>query len=207
MKANEFTVLVGTRVALVPYDEMHVPKYHEWMQGEELRELTASEPLSLEEEYEMQRKWRVDPDKLTFIILARSKHDGLPSGQQSVPPSDPRLAHLTMVGDVNVFLNGNIDEPDDEFTAELEIMIAEPTYRRGGFAIESLQLMCRYVTGNEFPADGPTLAECLPSTVRPTTLVARIGDTNTPSIRLFEKLGLTIVKNVKVFEEVEMRVR
>lgn len=31
-----------------------IQKYNQWMQSPELRELTASEPLTLEEEYEMQ---------------------------------------------------------------------------------------------------------------------------------------------------------
>ena len=80
MKVNETTVLVGAKVVLVPYRPEHVPvcvcflfqirpenrehtnlfifsvqKYHEWMCNEELRQLTASEPLTLEEEYAMQR--------------------------------------------------------------------------------------------------------------------------------------------------------
>ncbi|XP_075025804.1 alpha/beta-tubulin-N-acetyltransferase 9 isoform X2 [Calonectris borealis] len=63
MKINQNTVLQGQRVTLVPYTSAHVPRYHEWMQSEELQRLTASEPLSLEQEYEMQRSWQDDADK------------------------------------------------------------------------------------------------------------------------------------------------
>jgi hypothetical protein len=77
MKCNINTVifhpLASSNVVLVPYARHHVPvkliaflttsmtaelqlyqRYNEWMQSEELRELTASEPLSLDEEYDMQ---------------------------------------------------------------------------------------------------------------------------------------------------------
>ena len=42
-------------------------RYHRWMRSTELQELTASEPLTLQEEYAMQQSWRDDDD---------SKNDG-----------------------------------------------------------------------------------------------------------------------------------
>lgn len=37
-------------------------RYHEWMKSEELQQLTASEPLTLDEEYKMQKSWFEDDD-------------------------------------------------------------------------------------------------------------------------------------------------
>lgn len=79
---NRNTVIVGSKVTLVPYREEHVEEYHGWMQDETLLQQTASERLTLEEEYENCRSWREDPGKLTFIV---KKGDEL-------------------VGDVNLFL-------------------------------------------------------------------------------------------------------
>ena len=44
----------------MPYSPEHVPIYHSWMESDELREATASERLTLEEEEEMQRSWSAD---------------------------------------------------------------------------------------------------------------------------------------------------
>ncbi|KAJ7481058.1 GNAT domain-containing protein [Mycena galericulata] len=221
MKVNANTVLVGPgKVVLVPYRPEHVPRYHAWMQDAELRELTASEPLTLDEEFEMQRKWQLDEDKLTFIVCARGS-ETLDSGS-SLTPSDPRVSALPMIGDVNIFLHGPpphlrvpdsaLEEEEDQFYAEVEIMIAERDYRRKGFALEALQLMLGYATASSdehFHCHNPSsIQDALqgsPLPVPATSLLTRISESNIPSIRLFEKLGFKITKRVEVFEEVEMR--
>ncbi|KAJ4469242.1 GNAT domain-containing protein [Lentinula aciculospora] len=226
MLCNKNTVLVGEKVLLVPYQKDHVPKYHAWMENEELRALTASEPLTLEQEYKMQQKWQIDEDKLTFIILARQGDAFIPD---TVNSTDPRVSDLPMVGDVNIFFSGSpLSVPettsnpafdcDQEFTAEAEIMIAEPLYRRRGYAQEALRLMFQYVTG--YPTayfihcprmevlqreEARQVPVKLPYSIPPSSLITRISDKNTPSIKLFETLGFCITKHVEVFEEVEMR--
>ncbi|VDO41573.1 unnamed protein product [Haemonchus placei] len=127
MRLNENTKILGSKIVLVPYEKEHVPKYHKWMEDEELRRLTGSERLSLGEEFEMQQNWRVDDDKLTFIILSRARLD---RGCSEVD---------SMIGDVNLFLNVESE------AGELEVMVAEQMERGSGAATEAISLMIAYV--------------------------------------------------------------
>ncbi|XP_029634201.1 N-acetyltransferase 9-like protein isoform X3 [Octopus sinensis] len=63
MLINCNTKIISDRIILVPYEAAHVPKYNCWMQSDELLSLTASERLTLEEEYENQISWRQDEKK------------------------------------------------------------------------------------------------------------------------------------------------
>uniref|UniRef100_A0A2K5CXH5 Alpha/beta-tubulin-N-acetyltransferase 9 n=1 Tax=Aotus nancymaae TaxID=37293 RepID=A0A2K5CXH5_AOTNA len=109
MRLNQNTLLLGKKVVLVPYTSEHVPRYHEWMKSEELQHLTASEPLSLEQEYAMQRSWREDADKCTFIVLDAEKWQAQPGATEE----------SCMVGDVNLFLT----DLQDPTLGEIEVMI------------------------------------------------------------------------------------
>eukprot|EP00039_Didymoeca_costata_P023934 m.8748 g.8748 ORF g.8748 m.8748 type:complete len:409 (+) comp3950_c0_seq2:290-1516(+) len=129
MRANESLQICGESCTLVPYCKCHVEKYHAWMQDEELLRLTSSEPLSVDEEYDMQQSWQNDKDKCTFIIL-----------QGNSPSAGENHDVDRMVGDVNIFLN----EPDDSTAAEIEIMIAVHEARRKSIAFEALALMMQY---------------------------------------------------------------
>ncbi|KAH9998116.1 acyl-CoA N-acyltransferase [Russula compacta] len=186
MRVNAHTAIVGNTVVLVPYRTEHVEKYHTWMQSAELRELTASEELTLEQEYAMQQSWQEDDDKLTFIILARPIEP---------TPSDSELTNediraLPMVGDVNLFFKNSRE--DTEFEVECEVMIAEPAYRGQRRAHAALVLLLSYA--------------CDKLNVRKESFVARIGTANTRSIALFVSLGFGVARTVSVFDEVEMRV-
>ncbi|XP_055510119.1 N-acetyltransferase 9 isoform X1 [Leucoraja erinacea] len=129
MRLNEDVALLGQLAALVPYRALHVARYHQWMKSEELLKLTASEPLTLEQEYQMQISWWEDNDKCTFIVLDKARW-----------MSGSCTEEDCMVGDVNLFL---IDS-EDLSMAEIEIMIAEPGYRGKGFGKEVTMMMMYY---------------------------------------------------------------
>ncbi|KDQ17488.1 hypothetical protein BOTBODRAFT_29666 [Botryobasidium botryosum FD-172 SS1] len=184
MRTNERTAVVAPTLVLVPYRPEHVTKYHGWMTDPDLLNLTASEPLTLAQEIDMQQKWHMDEDKLTFIVLARP-HPSVP-----LITSDDIRKHCPMIGDVNLFFKPGDAETESE--VECEVMIAEPAYRRNGHGHTALRLLLLY-------ASAPPLA------VNPRNFVARIGAKNEPSIALFKKLGFALTKYVEAFDEVEMR--
>ncbi|XP_003978199.2 alpha/beta-tubulin-N-acetyltransferase 9 [Takifugu rubripes] len=173
MKINENTLLEGQKVVLVPYNKNHVPRYHEWMKSPELQQLTASEPLTLEQEYLMQQSWRQDDDKCTFIVLDKQRW-----ADASVDEDQ------CMVGDVNIFLT----DPTEPSLAELEIMIAEPSYRGKGIGKEVARMMMLYGVNK----------------LGVKKFQVKIGLNNEISITMFKKLRFQEVSVCQVFKEVTL---
>ncbi|KAG1664190.1 hypothetical protein FOA52_011368 [Chlamydomonas sp. UWO 241] len=174
MRANRNLVITGLAVSLVPYRREHVDLYHTWMQDPYLQATTESEPLSLEEEYEMQQSWAEDEDKCTFILLDRSQPDTPGTGSHGG----------AMAGDVNLYFN----DVEDRGTTEIEAMVAEPGSRRKGIAREALSLFMAYAAAE----------------LRVTTFRAKILEDNAPSLSLFASLGFAETKRMAVFREVHM---
>ncbi|KAJ2858272.1 hypothetical protein J3B02_000407 [Coemansia erecta] len=143
-----------------------------------LQEMTGSEPLSIEEEYAMQKTWREDGDKCTFIILAKDT-------QASAETCDI-YDNSRMIGDVNFYLNDHYNL----HRAELEVMIAESEFSGQGIATEVLKLMMHYAVND----------------VGVTDFVVRIKETNAASIYIFEsKFGFQETERSSAFKEVTLR--
>ncbi|KAL3103134.1 hypothetical protein niasHS_002320 [Heterodera schachtii] len=205
MRINANDSVIGHHCVLVPYCPKHVEKYHGWMASEELRRETFSEALTLEEEQQMQRAWREDGDKLTFIIL--DKRTMAANGGE-----DEEIA--SMVGDINAFLcsyDSSIDGKDEETIGggtnddisqqrndcggesdgdkrcfELSVMVAEPGFRRRGIALEACKLMIAYI---------------LQRIGGKPNFIAKISAKNHPSLALFrDRLNFTECAFSEVFD-------
>ncbi|KAK8067006.1 GNAT domain-containing protein [Apiospora hydei] len=169
MKYNESIAVSTSRVLLVPYDAHHVPQYHTWMEDEAIREATASDRLTLQEEYENQVSWRTSADKLTFVLCrplepssprvkATVAGDAVWAGQDDVPER--------MLGDINMFLTpwDDNDNDDDgagavamadadaagvEFVrAEVDVMIAGAADRGRGLGKAAVGALLEFVSRN-----------------------------------------------------------
>ncbi|KAI2615915.1 GNAT domain-containing protein [Hypoxylon sp. NC1633] len=126
MRFNENIAISTSKVLLVPYDAHHVPRYHEWMEDAAIREATASERLTLAEEYENQTSWREAGDKLTFIVceaLPPPRSDDDHHHQHLDQPQRLGTAAVVageadgparMVGDINLFLTPWEDDSEDD---------------------------------------------------------------------------------------------
>lgn len=164
-------------VWLVPYYKEHVDKYHEWMQDSWLLQQTASEPLSITQEYKMQEDWQTDPNKLTFIICRARTTETVPSVAESVED---------MIGDVNLFINESENDPTKN-VGELSLMIAEASERRKGYAQLAIQAFIKYIITH------------LKQDYKLCALQAKVDYVNQPSCKLFEKLGFTLIGHSSVF--------
>ncbi|RAL08938.1 uncharacterized protein BO97DRAFT_427811 [Aspergillus homomorphus CBS 101889] len=206
MLLNEKTAVSTSKVLLVPYSKWHVPRYHEWMKDEEIQEATASEPLSLEEEYAMQQSWRQDPDKLTFIVCQPtttpppSNSESNDASASASPLDETADDPSRMVGDINLFLrvdDGEDGESDPQLIGEIELMIAEKRNQRQGYGKAALHTFLRYIVDHEtqildeFVAGDAAALQAMTGCQqqRPwrfACLSVKIGQANERSLALFE---------------------
>lgn len=150
----------------------------------------------------MQRSWREDEDKCTFIVLSQKEvRSVIPEScaEGTVLPTNFVASTVgCMAGDVNLFLSEY--EPDDEDDvssdaldssknnadapeqgkrvyrqAEIDIMIAAPHHQRSGMGREAVRLMLQYAT-TQLSID---------------RFFCRINASNTASLRLFRSESFT----------------
>ncbi|KAI1661210.1 GNAT domain-containing protein [Daldinia decipiens] len=225
MRLNENIAISTSKVLLVPYDAHHVQQYHRWMEDPSIREATASERLSLDDEYENQASWRESRDKLTFIVCAPLLRD------DDVSRTDEKGAAVLagvgdavgrMVGDVNLFLspwdgddegqeqkqNGDGEEAKTYYTAEIDIMIANPKFRRIGLGRAAVATFLYFVRRHldgilaEYMGSLDTAAAISKPVMK--DVVAKINADNKASIVLFQALGFKQRGERNYFGEIEM---
>lgn len=164
----------------------------------------------------MQRSWRTDPDKLTFIAC-------LPIDASATEPKQPCIISQDsdvpdrMLGDINLFLTP-ADEDPEGCIGELELMIAPVEARRRGYGRAALltflmymqkhldEIIKEYSAGLEQEseeADGDR--ENCKRKMRLLQLRVKIGSKNEKSINLFTSIGFFKVgEGENYFGEVEL---
>ncbi len=171
------------------------------MQDPHIQEATASEPLSLDEEYAMQQSWRSDHDKLTFIACLP-----LPSSE-SIPAQIRGGEHDAaerMIGDVNLFLS-SADEDEEGCIGELELMIAPTAARRKGYGRATVITFLHYIQIHLDDILNEYKRKLGMDKMRLLQLRVKIGSKNEKSFALFESLGfIKVHESPNYFGEFEL---
>lgn len=61
---NVYTFKIGGKLNLIPYEAHHVPTYHAWLQDPHIQEMTATEPVDLQTEYDYQQELMHSTDRI-----------------------------------------------------------------------------------------------------------------------------------------------
>lgn len=154
------------RVILTGFREAMYEKYFEWFQDEEIRRETSTDGLTKEEVAGLQEIWS-QPNVYSFIICNKDNyiHDS---------------PDKSMIGDINIFIQDSI--------GEINIMIAEKSFRRKGIASEVLAFIINF---------SKTQLHLL-------QLIAKINSNNTSSIKLFQKFNFSESARIEDFDEVHL---
>ncbi|NIG61418.1 N-acetyltransferase 9 [Pontoporia blainvillei] len=170
------------------------------MKSEELRRLTASEPLTLEQEYVMQHSWQEDADSEKWRPRAVLVMGGLipeallgshpllfPAVKAPLEPQKVCKKHFVKSLGECTFI----------------VLDAEKWQTQPGISEES----CMAGDVNLFLTDlgDPALGEIEVMIAGLTKFEAKIGRGNEPSIRMFRKLHFEQVAVSSVFQEVTLR--
>ncbi|KAF3315315.1 hypothetical protein TWF173_003860 [Orbilia oligospora] len=195
------------------------------MSSEALREATASERLSLPEEYAMQKSWREDADKLTFILSSPSNgiqslnsSDGATrKGYTVIEGTDDEPSNL--IGDVNLFLYEDDDGDDEDeqtegvaneiaMVGEIELMVARDEYQGQGLGKVAVLVFILYVLRHQHDILMQDMARYEKGGKTLKHLRVKIGKENIRSLGLFQKLGFKkTTEEPNYFGEWELRLK
>ena len=189
------------------------------MQDADLQAATASEPLSMTEEYDMQRSWRTDNDKLTFIVCHSRESENVSQTVRGSQDDRPER----MIGDINLFLfepEGDDEDEDDSaeqapnstktsnaLVGEIELMIARKDLHRQGYGRAALLSFTAYILETWALIAAEYSSGAGDQTTRPLQyLRVKINQSNARSISLFQSIGFVQTEaGANYFGEVELR--
>ena len=199
------------------------------MKDPALLEATGSEPLTYEEEVEMQQEWHLDENKCTFIVHAREECGCVRNGEIESTGTQTEKSNAAnasfrvednldaMIGDVNLFLS-EIDDDDeidaDETSKSAELNTDIPAEEGGSSTKPLIQAEIDImIARKEYQGKGlGRAATCTMLKYGATKLgirrfFCRINEDNLNSIRLFKSIGFQQCGYAACFKQVELELR